>query len=239
MSTTSRTEFARSGSDLAWLDVNLESSPDLEPLRQSLLRMATEVAELEEFLKDVADEAYVPEAEETFEAAQRIPLKPETLARKRRSLGKTTRAKEIEKYFYANRKVQGPVERKRTRRYRRRNLTHVSTSTSVLNFEGGPSSMYGGLTLPFDQGEHSNVARREILGPTLVWGTKGLLAEHADFHARGTGTLPARLIGILEPERNPQFTEAVRHIWAAHLSVALRRAGAPPDWIDQVLGDYA
>lgn len=222
----------------AWLNVDVETPPEFEELRQSLLRLADEISRTEEYLIAIADEAYVEQGELAYEEAEQVPLKPQTLERKKRGRGKTQRARETERYFYANRQVYGPAIYKRSRKYKRRNLHGVSRSTEVLNADGGPSSMWAAFTLPFAEGKHSNVARREILGDTLVWGSKGLLTEHLSYHVTGTRDVPPRLIRMLEPETNPDFVETERQVWASFMVSALEKAGAPADWIQEAMGGY-
>ncbi len=230
-------EGVYSGGSLSWINYRLETPPELEELRLSLLKLADEISRTEEYLIAIADEAYVEQGELAYEEAEKIPLKPQTLARKKRG-GKTERAREMERYFYANRTLQGPAVRKSSRKYKRRNLTNVARNPDVLNADGGMSSMYAAFTLSFEEGKHSNVARREILGDTLVWGSKGLLTEHLSYHVTGTRDVPPRLIRMLEPELNQDFVETQRNVWGSFMVSALEKAGAPADWIQEALGGY-
>src|SRR5690606_6157164 len=79
------------------------------------------------------------------------------------------------------------------------------------------------------------VALREISGNSLVWGTKrwvNYAHPHIDGSKRG---LPARL-AALQPERfEPEAADRTKDVLAAKLASKLEAAGAPYDWIQELL----
>jgi hypothetical protein len=235
-----------------WFNLTVEPPAGLEYLREVLARIVEEIRDSRRFLIDVADNVFRNHAEEAFEAAQGIPLKPQTIERKERA----------RKRHNTTFNFQGPAPEygsrtksssEKARRWRRRRITRVSVHPGILSYEpdmagGTPtelSTLYAAFAAPFELGKSSNVALRFIQddgtgAKTLLWGTKGLAGGHALEHIHGTRHMQARLAGLDfdKPDRRAAFDEDVRATMAAHVSAALTKAGAPDDWNAAVVGEW-
>lgn len=211
---------------MGWVNVDIETPPELEELRQSLPQIAHEIANKREFLVDVSH-LYEQFAEEAFDDAKAQALSPATIARRR-------------------------YQRLRKRKHRRREILRTlnwkagDKGLKGIAPQGAPplnarpgGGLFKALTAPIEsvpQDGFGEYSLRKIWGDTLEWGSRGII-DYASFHVQGTKRMRGRLSGLDLEKHRAEFESRVRDVMAEWVVAALEKANPKPpfDWIQAVV----
>lgn len=221
---------------MSWFDARIEWTEETERFREMLERLGREVTNSADTMRAISDDVFTAIATEAVEDARDIPLDPDTIERRTRAVKPKTKRRRRRR-GRGGKKPRKVVPTPSPGVFN--NLSHnglvaaLTTTTSFRREWTGTGRRSHQSTREFRGG--SPVALREQAANELRWGTKRWVTyahPHIDGTSRG---LPARLAALQPRMFESAAAERTKDVLADRLADQLEAAGAPREWIQEVL----